>query len=228
MRQPPTRGPALALALLLSFPLLGAGFETVEPRIGVVYVPMTIPLDSGGHPAGGPPLLTYVLGAGTSLELGKGFAWEPALGFFSGIDLWDPYNLTVLPTEISWRTSYTMHFLLQSPFSYSLSFARLWKASLLLGPAFDLRWGILDVGPSDVASASPDMPLINAWFWRQGRWFLPETALRLGYRLTDRVDFAFSALAYWPLFNLWLNPRPGFGLDGGIFGGELLVRARLR
>ncbi|HUX39080.1 MAG TPA: hypothetical protein VMV44_14365 [Rectinemataceae bacterium] len=218
-----------ALVAVLSLPpCLAASFQTIDPRIVVVYVPMTIPLGSDGNPAGGPPLLTYMLGAGSSLDLGGGFTFEPALGFFSSIDLWDSYNLTVLPTEQSWRTSYTMNFLLQLPFAFTLRFAGSWSAALSLGPAFDFRVGILDVGPSDVASASPDMPLINAWFWQQGRWLMPESAIRVGYRLTDRVEFAFSALAFWPIYNLWLSPKPAFGLDGGIFGGELLVKAKLR
>jgi len=221
-------GFAAVLAILVIFPCLGVGFTTIDPRIGVVNVPTTIPNGPNGYPAGGPPLLTYVLGVGTTLDLGLGFGWEPALDFFSGTDLWDAYNDTVLPTELSWRTSYTMNFLLQLPFSYTLRFARVWSLALVLGPAFDFRWGILNVGPSDVASASPDMPKINDWFWQQGRWFQPETALRVGYRLTNRVEFSFSALAYWPVYNLWLSPKPAFALDGGIFGGELLVKAKMR
>jgi len=221
-------GLAFALAILVILPGLGLGFTSIDPRIGVVFVPTTIPNGQNGYPAGGPPLLTYVLGVGSTLDLGLGFAWEPALGFFSGTDLWDAYNETVLPTELSWRTSYTMNFLLQLPFSYTLRFAKVWSVSLALGPAFDFRWGILNVGPSDVASAAPDMPKINAWFWSQGRWFQPESALRVGYRLTDRVEFSFSALAYWPVYNLWLSPKPAFALDGGIFGGELLVKAKLK
>lgn len=216
------------LALTLLLPAVGASFVSVDPRMGVVYVPTTIPNGSDGYPAGGPPLLTYILGVGTTLDLGLGFAWEPALDFFSGIDLWDPDNATVLPTEQSWRTSYTMHFLLQTPFSWTFRFAKVWSAAVAIGPAFDLRWGILNVGPSDVATAAPDMPLINAWFWDQGRWFLPETALRVGYKLTDRVEFAFSALAWWPISNAWVKPAPAFALDNGIFGGELLVKAKFR
>jgi len=218
---------ALAAILALA-PCAAAGFSTIDPRMGVVFVPMTIPAGSDGSPAGGPPLQTYLLGVGTTLDIGKGFAWEPGLDFFSGIDLWDSYNQTVLPTELSWRESYTMNFLLELPFSYTLRFAKIWTATLVLGPAFNLRWGLLDVGPSDVASTSPDMPKINGWFWEQGRWFQPETAFRVGYRLTDRVQFAFSGLAYWPVYNLWVTPKPGAGLDGGIFGGELLVKARLK
>lgn len=221
-------GLVAAFAILLSLPGHGLGFATIDPRIGVVYVPTTIPKGSDGYPAGGPPLLTYILGVGTTLDLGLGFGWEPALDFFSGIDLWDAYNNTVLPTELSWRTSYTMHFLLQMPFSYTLPFAKSWSASLVVGPAFDLRWGLLNVGPSDVASASPDMPKINGWFWQQGRWLQAETALRIGYRLTERAEFAFSALAFWPVYNLWLSPKPSFALDGGIFGGELIVKVKMK
>jgi hypothetical protein len=221
-------GFAAALALLVALPSLGVGFTSIDPRIGVIYVPTTIPNGADGYPAGGPPLLTYVLGVGTTLDLGLGFAWEPALDFFTGTDLWDPFNSTVLPTELSWRTSYTMNFLVQLPFSYTFRFAKSWSVALALGPAFDLRWGLLNVGPSDVASASPDMPKINAWFWEQGRWFQPETALRVGYRLTDRVEFSFSGLAYWPVYDFWLSPKPTSMFENGIFGGELLIKARIK
>ncbi|MFZ4617469.1 MAG: hypothetical protein ACOYM2_14905, partial [Rectinemataceae bacterium] len=194
------RAPSVILALLLgSAAAFGAGFTSVDPGMGVIYIPTPDLLDAKGYLSGGPQLLTNFLAVGSTFTFDGILSWEPGLIFYYGYDLWDEFNGRVLPTEQSWRTSFTMAFLVRAPLVGTVRFAKVWNLAFGLGPAFNLRYGILaSMSEADAATAKAEIPKINNWFYANQRWFQPETFLRLGYRLTDRVDFYFTALACWP------------------------------
>ncbi|MEI6386880.1 MAG: hypothetical protein WCQ50_09600 [Spirochaetota bacterium] len=220
------RASTLILALILACAAAhGAGFTSVDPGMGVIYIPTPDLLDAKGYLSGGPQQLTNFLAFGSTFDIDGIFSWEPGLTFYYGYDLWDQFNKRVLPTEQSWRTSFTLAFLIQTPLVATVRFAKVWNLALGLGPAFNLRYGMLaSMSAADAATAAADIPKINNWFYARQRWFQPETFLRLGYKLTDRVDFYFTALACWPAYNLWI--KSAMKLDGAIFGGEISIKSR--
>lgn len=223
------KAPILVLVLALAAAEAGYsfGFTSVDPRLGVIYEMAPSLKDGNGYSVGGPPLQTYYLGVGTTFELGGLFTWEPSLDFYYGYYLWSEQYGRAVSTDIPWRTSFTMAFLVESPFVISLPLFQVWDLALGVGPAFNLRASIYAAGVSaSNAQDAADLAKINAYFYDKGRWFLPETFLRVSYHLSERLDFAFAAQGFWPLFDLWNGASSV--LDEGIFGGTLVVKAKLR
>lgn len=218
------------LALLCSVLTLVAGgawalgFDSFSPVMGVIVIPRPDLVDSLGYPASGPSIVTNILGSDSRLTFDEHWSWEPGLDFYWTYHLWSPENNRALPAEIEHRTAFTLGFILAMPFVLRFELPRDFSVAIGLGPGFHLRAGLRDsVVP--IAEA-PDVDKINAWFYANGRWFVPETLLRASYKLTDRLAFSFAALAFWPIFNTW-NNAPML-LDDGIYGGALSVRYMLR
>lgn len=204
--------------------LLGPG---ATPALGVLFIPSVIPKDGSGKELAGPQILTNSLGAGLYLPIGPVFGFEPGFDFYYFHHVWIEEAGRAAPTDEAWRTTFTLGFLVSLPLSASWRITRNFDLALGLGPAFHLRLGLLAAGvaesePADVAH----VPLINAFFYEGGRWFVPTSFLRGEYRLTDRVDFGFSARAFWPVYNAWNGAPAGSWWDEGVFGGALVVRYR--
>jgi hypothetical protein len=211
------------LLLCLAAPSLLA-VELLTPFLGVVYIPRPAAYAADSAPS----IATNVLGAGLTFPLGGLFAFEPALSFYWTYHLWVEELDRALPAEIEHRTSFTLGFLLEAPFLLRLRLSERIGLGLGLGPAFHLRVGFRATGVEDSEDedVSAELADINRFFYEKGRFFVPETLLRFQYRLTERMDFAFAAQAFWPVFNWW-NGSDWFW-DEGIFGGSLSVRYRLR
>jgi hypothetical protein len=220
------RLPVIALIALLSAGAAGAaGFSGITPRFGVIYevAPSLPDLSDTTKFVGGPPLLTYFLGIGVPFEINSFFSWEPALDIYLGDYQWSEGYARALATDNAYRESFTLAFLVQSPFVFELPIGLDWNLGLGVGPAFNFRLALIaSLTAAETITYAPNVAKIGAYFYSAGRWFMPETFFRVTYRLTQRVNFAFSAIAFWPFFDLWVNPA--LALDEGIFGGELRVR----
>jgi hypothetical protein len=216
------RALVLALVLALLLPLAGIAAmerpESLRPSLGVIYVAN---LDASAQTAA---LITNVLGSGVVFPFSPSSRWafEPSADFY-----WGYYETTAagraVPTGVEYRTAFLIGFLVDAPIVFSLRFGEKWSMGMGAGLGFNVRLGI-NAAPGEVTAAQ--VGAINRYFWEKGRFFMPSTLLRGEYRLTERVEFGFSARAFWPIFNLWAGENFPF-LDQGIFGGVLLVRYRL-
>jgi len=229
MRPPLKPLRALALVLILTLSASGAlwALEAMTPAMGVVFIPSVIPVDANGHEEGGPEILINTMGLGLVFPFGAVFAFEPSVDFYTFYYLWSKSALRAVPTELSWRTAFTFGFMVGIPFSATWRISPNFDLALGLGPAFHLRYGILASGvekydPQDVG----DVALINGFFFAKERWFTPTTFIRGQYRLTERIDFGFSARAFWPVYNFWNGSPQNLWWDEGIFGGALVIRYR--
>ena len=115
-----------------------------------------------------------------------------------------------------------MLFLVEAPVVYKIPLGEKMTLGMGAGIGLNLRLGFS--AASEVPSST--VQAINGYFWDNGRFANLSSLLRIEYRLTERVDFGFTARAFWPMYNLWTNEKLGF-FDQGIFGGVLLVRYRL-
>jgi hypothetical protein len=204
--------------------------EAFRPELGVIVVQN---LDPNSQTF---PLITNILGCGVVFPLGQSshFAFVPSLDFYYSFYEWsnqpddgihyDPAQPhRALPTESSERDAFVLALLLDLPLVYSFRVGNNWRLAAGMGLGFNMHLGI---------SAAAEVPAsavagINNFFWEKGRYFMPSTLFRFEYRLTERVEFGFSARAYWPIFNLWIKEEGIPLLDQGIFGGSLGVRYRL-
>ncbi|HTX72520.1 MAG TPA: hypothetical protein VMC79_06805 [Rectinemataceae bacterium] len=212
-----------ALALCLSLALLPAldanalgPIESLRFDLGVIT---QLNLDPSSQT---PNLITNVLGAGMVLPFSPDSRWsfEPTVDLY-----WTYYELDngkAFSTGIADRTAFVLGLLINAPAVYSIPFGGSWVLGLGAGLGINARVGFL--GASD-ASLS-DVGGINRYFWGQGRFLMPSTLLRIEYRLTARIEFGFTASAFWPLFNLWAADGSPF-LDQAIFDGALVIRYRL-
>jgi hypothetical protein len=190
--------------------------EAFRPDLGVVFIPN---LDPNKETAS---LVTYVLGCGLVYPFSPGSAWsfEPAVDLYTAYYELDALARAV-PSMDGEQDAFVVGLILDAPIVLSFRLGEKFRIGVGAGLGFNLRVGIKDSEAPDGTGAT-----INAYFWGNGRFFQPATFLRGEYKLTERVDFGFSARAYWPIFNFWTGEGFPF-LDQGIFGGSLGVRYKL-
>jgi hypothetical protein len=73
------------------------------------------------------------------------------------------------------------------------------------GPAADLRLclpagGLEGADKTDAADETRD---IAAWFWGQGRWFMPVAGAGMDFGLTEKLFLGFDLRAWLPVWRLW-------------------------
>ncbi|MGO8693603.1 MAG: hypothetical protein ACLQMF_08005 [Rectinemataceae bacterium] len=169
--------------------------------------------------AGSSSLITNILGVGITLPFEPGSRWS----FVPTADLYAAnfglVNGKAVAVDIGDREAYVVGALLDAPVVYSFDLRPPWKVTAGAGLAINARYGFMAV--SDASSS--DVAAINSYFWSQGRFIMPSTQASVFYSLTRHLDFGFTALAYWPIFNLWAGTGLSF-FDQGIFGGRLDLR----
>jgi hypothetical protein len=75
------------------------------------------------------------------------------------------------------------------------------------GPAADLRI-CLDAGGlegADAEDAAAETRDIAAWFWGQGRWFMPVAGAGMDFALTEKLLMGFDLRAWLPVWRLWTD-----------------------
>jgi hypothetical protein len=73
------------------------------------------------------------------------------------------------------------------------------------GPAADLRL-CLDAGGlegADAADAAAETRDISAYFWGQGRWFMPVAGAGMDFALTEKLLLGFDLRVWLPAYRLW-------------------------
>ncbi|HUW40384.1 MAG TPA: hypothetical protein VMV90_05200 [Rectinemataceae bacterium] len=209
-------------ALALAGALSSAGALHALGPITAVQFDLGIVTDLNLDPAtsaGSSSLITNILGFGLTLPFRPGSRWsfEPTADFY-----WANFGLVAgkaVPVDIGDRDAFVVGAILDAPVFYTFDMRPPWKLSLGAGLAINARYGFIAV--SGVSSSTVDA--INGYFWSGGRFIMPSTLARAVYNLTRHIDFGFTALAYWPIFNLWAGTGLSF-FDQGIFGGSLVVR----
>ena len=95
------------------------------------------------------------------------------------------------------------------------------------GPAADLRL-CLDAGGlegADADDARAETRDIAAWFWGQGRWFMPVAGAGADFALTEKLLLGFDVRAWLPVWRLWSGgDLPA--VEGWKFGAGLRFSAR--
>ena len=95
------------------------------------------------------------------------------------------------------------------------------------GPAADLRI-CLDAGGlegADAEDAAAETRDIAAWFWGQGRWFMPVAGAGMDFALTEKLLMGFDLRAWLPAWRLWTGGDIP-AVEGWKFGAGLRFSAR--
>jgi hypothetical protein len=73
------------------------------------------------------------------------------------------------------------------------------------GPAADLRACLAAGGleGEDAADAADETRDIAAYFWGQGRWFMPTAGAGMDFALTKKLLLGFDLRAWMPVYRLW-------------------------
>jgi hypothetical protein len=73
------------------------------------------------------------------------------------------------------------------------------------GPAADLRICLLAGGleGADAADAAGETKDIAAYFWGQGRWFMPVAGAGMDFALTEKLFLGFDLRSWLPAYRLW-------------------------
>jgi hypothetical protein len=73
------------------------------------------------------------------------------------------------------------------------------------GPAADLRVCLVAGGleGADAADAARETKDIAAYFWGQGRWFMPVAGAGMDFALTEKLLLGFDLRAWFPIYRLW-------------------------
>jgi hypothetical protein len=197
------------------------GAEAFRASWGVLVVPV---MDPASVSQVANPALLFELGTSFRIPLDA----VPSLSFDPSIDFyWAYYELSPggrpWPTTVEERTSFVLGLLIDFPVFYRAPPLGPMNFEVGAGLCFHPRFGFS--AATDAPAA--DVAAINEYFWKMGRFFMPSTALRAEYKLTDRVAFGFSARALWPIFNTWTDEGMHF-IDQGMLAAGILVRYGLR
>jgi hypothetical protein len=73
------------------------------------------------------------------------------------------------------------------------------------GPAADLRLCLVADGleGADAEDAAVETRDIAAYFWGQGRWFMPVAGAGMDFALTEKLRVGFDIRAWAPVYRLW-------------------------
>ncbi|MDR0640936.1 MAG: hypothetical protein LBG07_00580 [Treponema sp.] len=73
------------------------------------------------------------------------------------------------------------------------------------GPAADLRICLAAGGleGADAEDAAAETRDISAYFWGQGRWFVPVAGAGMDFSLTEKLLLGFDLRAWFPVWRLW-------------------------
>jgi hypothetical protein len=73
------------------------------------------------------------------------------------------------------------------------------------GPAVDLRICLTADGleGADAEGAAAETGEIAAYFWGQGRWFMPVAGAGMDFALTEKLRLGFDLRAWLPVYRLW-------------------------
>jgi hypothetical protein len=90
------------------------------------------------------------------------------------------------------------------------------------GPAADLRLCLVADGleGADKTDASGETDDISAYFWGQGRWFMPVVGTGVDFAVTDKLLLGFDLRAWLPAYRLWTAENLP-GIEGWRFGGGI-------
>lgn len=177
--------------------------QSIRPTWGVVVESLLDPSVSPQKVAS--PSLNFSLGAGVVMPFSPGsrFSLEPSGDLY--LANYEYLNGRAVPTDNTFATAFGLGLLLDLPIVYTFPFRGGFSLGMGMGLCFDLRYAFTVDAPR-----AAETPLINGYFWDQGRFMTPSTVLRGEYQLTERVGFGFSGRVLWPLYNLWANEGYGF------------------
>jgi hypothetical protein len=182
--------------------------------------------EENGNESDPMPILPSLGGAITYPLFGP-MALEFSMDFY-GTDYGYSYRLNrAVPAEPANRTAFVIGSVLA--LSVLATFELPYKLSFRAygGPAADLRLSLLsyglDRGDIDENNGRPLTDIvhdISAYFWGQGRWFLPVLGLGLDYQLLPRIRLGLDARIWFPLYKLWtgedLPPLEGWRFGIGL------------
>jgi hypothetical protein len=166
--------------------------------------------------------VNYNFGAGVSMPFVKDSNWA----FAPTADLYY-YNATYTtagqPVAVDETFSIATVFGLLVDASVAYSYPITDKISLTAsaGLCIDARIAFTNSSGDSAGTNS-----INSYFWSQGRFFSPSTAIRGEYKLTDSIGFGFGGRVLWPIYNLWTNEGFGF-FDQTKYMFDLVIRYKL-
>jgi hypothetical protein len=166
--------------------------------------------------------VNFNLGAGVSMPFVAGSNWA----FAPTADLYY-YNATYTtagqPVAVDETFSIATVFglLLDASVAYSYPIGEKISLAASAGLCIDARIAFVNSSGDSAGTNS-----MNSYFWNQGRFFSPSTAIRGEYKLTNSISFGFSGRVLWPIYNLWTNEGFGF-FDQTKYMFDLVIRYRL-
>jgi hypothetical protein len=184
---------------------------------------LTTPGSGGGSGIRASPFsVNFNLGAGISMPFVTGSNWA----FAPTADLYyynAAYTTDEQPVAVDETISIASVFglLLDASVAYSYPVNDKFNLAASAGLCIDARVAFTNSSGDSTGTNS-----INSYFWSQGRFFSPSTAIRGEYKLTDRVGFGFTGRVLWPIYNLWTNEGFGF-FDQTKYIFDLVIRYKL-
>jgi hypothetical protein len=180
-------------------------------------------LTTPGSPDRASPFsVNFNFGAGVSMPFVTGSNWA----FAPTADLYyynARYTAAGQPVAVDETFSIASVFglLLNASVAYSYPLDDKISLAASAGLCIDARIAFVNSSGDSVGTNA-----MNSYFWSQGRFFSPSTAIRGEYKLTNSIGFGFSGRVLWPIYNLWTNEGFGF-FDQTKYMFDLVIRYRL-
>jgi hypothetical protein len=173
-----------------------------------------------------PSLILPTLGAAAALSF-KAFVLELSLDMY-GADYGYSYELgRPVPAEPANRSAFVTGSVLALNVMGQFDLTRDFALRLYAGPALDLRLCLLsynlendEIDENNGKKLTSIVEDISAYFWSEGRYFLPLSGLGFDYRILPAVMLGLDMRVWFPVYKLWtgedLPPLEGWRFGGGI------------
>jgi hypothetical protein len=204
--KPPAPGHALwATVLLLFLAAFPLGAQSFSEKLGLSFRGSVLffPEDNGLESDAMPILPSPGLAA---LWPVFDFMWiELSLDFYGVYYAYSDTLDRAVPAIPDNRSSFVLGSILGVQALKTFAPGNAVRIRLYGGPAADLRICLVADGleGADAADASGETDDIAAYFWGQGRWFMPVAGAGMDFALTEKLLLGFDLRAWLPAWRLW-------------------------
>nr|WP_010257854.1 hypothetical protein [Treponema primitia] len=183
---------------------------------------LIFPEDNGLDSDSGPILPSAGISAAWLLPLVKSLQIELSLDFYGTYYAYSYKLDRTIPANPENRSAFVIGSILGVQALKTFPLTDTLRLRVYGGPAADLRICLIADGleGEDEKDASKQTSDIAAYFWGQGRWFMPVIGTGMDFTVTEKLRMGLDLRVWFPIYRLWTGESLP-SIEGWRFGAGL-------